>query len=697
MSSTTSARAGFDALIAERGLGFGGDYNPEQWPAATWREDVELMRRAGVNLVTVGVFSWARIEPTPGARDFGWLDEVLDLLHAGGIAVDLAAPVASPPPWLGIRHPDTLPVDRDGVRLIAGSRNQFSPASTVYREHALAITRDLAERYAQHPAVRMWHVGNEYGQIDHGPEAEREFRRWLRTRYGTIDRLNEAWGTAFWSQHYADFDEILPPRRMPYLVNPTQSLDFRRYSSDQLRACYRELRDAIRAAGATQPITTNFMGLFAHVDYRSWADDVDVIADDQYPDPASASSAGEVALVQDLMRSLGHGRSWMLMEQAVSATSWREHNLPKSASRARRDSLQAIARGADAVCFFQWRQARAGAERFHSAMLPHAGADSDVFRGVCRQGEDLRRLASVAGTRVDAQVAIVFDWDSWWAGEEPARPTERLSTQEQLQRWYRELWRRGVAADVVSAASDLSSYRVILVPHSYIVSPTFAAALQAAARSGAQIVIGPFSGVADENAQVIPGRSPALLRELVGVSGEEWAALPDGDSALQVIDGWMDDADAATADTFAERLRPEGADVFARHAAGDLAGFPAITRNGVGAGAAWYLGAVVSTAALSTVIGDALTTAGVCDALGAPAGRLPEGLEAVRRGDVLFLLNHSSTPVRLPLTGVHHDLLTDETIEDVVMIRPDDVRVLRAGPSPVTAMDTPNITIEETR
>ncbi|MCS3841790.1 beta-galactosidase [Microbacterium sp. AK031] len=683
MSLTTPARRAFEELVAERGILFGGDYNPEQWDPAVWREDVALMQQAGVNLVTVGVFSWAMLEPTPGAREFGWLDEVLDLLHGAGIAVDLATPTASPPPWLGIRHPETLPVDRDGVRLIPGSRNQFSPSSRVYREHAVAISRDLATRYAAHPAVRMWHVGNEYGQIDHGDEAAREFRGWLRARYGTIDALNTAWGTAFWSQRYADFDEILPPRRMPYLVNPTQSLDFRRFTSDQMLVCYRELRDTIRDAGALQPITTNFMGFFAHVDYRSWAEDIDVIADDQYPDPASAESPIATALIQDLMRSLGDGRSWMLMEQAVSATSWRPHNLPKTPQRARRDSLQAVARGADAICYFQWRQARAGAERFHSAMLPHAGADSDVFRGVVRQGEDLQRLSRsgrVLGSRIDARVAVLFDWSSWWAGEEPARPTERLSTMEQTTRWYRQLWRRGVAADIVGAASDLDGYDVVLVPHAYIVRPETADALRRAAERGAHIVVGPFSGVADDNAQVLQGRSPVLLRDLLGVSGEEWSGMPDEPTPLTggLLTGGGDvrwSASGHTAGILAERLRAEGADVLLTYAHGDLFGIPAVTRNRVGDGAAWYLGTVVSDSVLSLVIGDALAATGVDGALGGSA-ELPDGLEAVCRGDVVFLLNHSAASIDIPMPPGLVDLLTGEKTESVVALRAGDVRVL---------------------
>ena len=675
-TGTAASNDAFAALTAERGILFGGDYNPEQWPAETWREDVALMRRAGVNFVTVGVFSWAMIEPEPGAREFGWLDEVLGLLHEAGIAVDLATPTASPPPWLGIRYPETLPVDPDGVRLAAGSRNQFSPSSRVYREHARAITHALAERYAAHPAVQMWHVGNEFGQLDFGAEAEREFRLWLRRRYGTIDALNEAWATTFWSQRYGDFEEIVPPRRAPYLINPTQAVDYRHFTSDQLRDCYTELRDVIRATGATQPVTTNFMGFFAHADYRSWADEVDVIADDQYPDPGDPSSPADTALIQDLMRSLGRGRPWMLMEQAVSATSWREHNIPKTPERARLDSLQAVARGADGVAYFQWRQSRAGAERFHSAMLPHAGADSEVFEGVCRQGADLQRLRASIGARIDTRAAVLFDWTSWWASEEPARPTERLRTMDQLARWYRILWARGVTPDILAPGDDLTGYDVVFVPHSYVIEPDAADGLAAAVQRGAHVVVGPFSGVADSRGHILQGRSPVLLRDLVGVSGEEWAGLPDGGVPLEVVGDWAGadspSAEAHTAGILAEKLRAEGAEVRARFAAGPLAGRPAITRNVHGGGAAWYVGAVVSDALLTAVVHAALDDA---DVVG-PVPNLPPDVEAVQRGPVLFLLNHGGTAADVELPSAMTDLLTGSDTEARVAVAAGDAKAL---------------------
>ncbi|GAB4083791.1 beta-galactosidase [Myceligenerans cantabricum] len=699
----------FAALTDEFGLCFGGDYNPEQWDAATWREDAHLMREAGVNLVTVGVFSWARYEPRPGVRDFGWLDEVLGLLHEHGIAVDLATPTASPPAWLGRDHPDTLPVDADGVRLVAGSRNHFSPASRVYREHALAITRDLVARYAGHPAVRLWHVGNELGQTCHGDESAGRFRDWLRARYGDVDTLNDAWGTAFWSQHYAGFDEIVPPRRMPYHVNPAQHLDWRRYCSDLLRDLYREQRDVIRSLDGTRPVTTNFMGFFPLVDYWSWADDLDVVSDDAYPDPGDPHAPADTALTQDLVRSLRGGEPWLLMESATGAVSWRPHNLPKSPGRSRLESLQAVARGADGVCFFQWRASRSGAERFHSAMLPHAGPDTLVHRGVRRLGADLARLRPVAGGRVPARVVLLWDWPSWWAATGAAVPTDRLDPLEQLRRWYRVLWADGVAADVARPGAALDGYDAVLVPNLHLMEPTAADRLRDVVDRGGSLVVGPFSGVVDADARVRTGRFPALLSEVLGVGGEEWAPLPDHGAALDT---------GGRATILGERLRVDGAEVIASFTQGHLAGGPAVTRRtgvtrstaaggprGAEAGAtatndrhgdpaagpregtAWYVGTVPDDALLATVLRDAVSRAGAGSVLPGlrelnAARAAGAELEAVRRGDALFLLNHSGahdapgTPAHVVVPGSWTDLLTGAAVTGEVTVAPGDGAVL---------------------
>src|SRR3954453_3363753 len=407
---------------------YGGDYNPEQWPEEVWDEDVRLMRQAGVNPATVGVFAWAKLEPRDGEFDFGWLDRVLDGLHAGGVRVDLATATASPPAWLAKKHPEMLPVTVDGTTLWPGSRQHYCPSSPVYREHAVRLATALAERYGEHPALELWHVGNEYGchvSRCYCDESAAAFRRWLEDKYGSVDALNEAWGTAFWSQRYDSFDEILPPRSAPSFPNPTQVLDFDRFSSDELLACYRAEVEALRRITPDVPITTNFMGFFKPVDYWKWAQEVDVISDDSYPDPADPDAAAYAAMSRDLMRSLRGGQPWILMEQAPSAVNWRQRNAPKAPGQMRAWSYQAVARGADGILFFQWRQSAAGAEKFHSGMVPHSGTDTRVWREIEELGQELASLSdSLAGTRVTGErAALVLDWDSWWAIEQPASPT----------------------------------------------------------------------------------------------------------------------------------------------------------------------------------------------------------------------------------------------------------------------------------
>ncbi|HKF16740.1 MAG TPA: beta-galactosidase, partial [Candidatus Dormibacteraeota bacterium] len=380
-------------------LAYGGDYNPDQWPEEVWSEDVRLMREAGVNLVSLGIFSWSRLQPREDSFEFGWLDRLMDLLHESGVAVDLATATASPPPWLSHRHPEMLPVTADGVRLWPGGRQHYCPSSPVYRNAAGRLVSALAERYASHPALAMWHVGNEYGC--HVPacwcdESARDFRDWLRQRYHSLEELNRAWGTDFWSQRYSAWEEILPPRRAPTWPNPSQQLDFHRFSSDALLECYELERSVLAEQSPGVPITTNFMGFFKPLDYWKWAEREDVVSNDSYPDPADPDAHVGAAMAGDLMRSLGRGRPWLLMEQTPNRVNWRPVNVAKAPGQMRLWSYQAVARGADGVMFFQWRQSRASAEKFHSAMVPHGPVESSpTWREVVRLGRELRDLDDV--------------------------------------------------------------------------------------------------------------------------------------------------------------------------------------------------------------------------------------------------------------------------------------------------------------
>ncbi len=393
-------------------LEYGADYNPEQWPREVWDDDVRLMREAGVTIVSLAIFSWARLEPSAGRYDFGWLDEAMDLLHANGILVDLATATASPPPWLTAAHPAILPVDRHGHTVWPGGRQHWRPTSPVFRSYALRLVSALATRYAGHPALAAWHVSNELGchnLYDYSDDAAAAFRAWLQARYGSLEALNHAWGTAFWSQHYSAWDEILPPRLAATHPNPTQQLDFKRFSSDALKDYLRAERDMLRSITPDVPVTTNFMvmGESGGMDYADWAGEIDFVSNDHYRRPGP-DSRDELSFSANFTGNLAGGHPWFLMEHSTSAVNWQPVNVPKKPGELARDSLTHVAHGADAVCFFQWRQSRAGAEKYHSAMLPHAGTDSALFRDVTALGSRLAGLSSVAGTRrTPARAAIV--------------------------------------------------------------------------------------------------------------------------------------------------------------------------------------------------------------------------------------------------------------------------------------------------
>lgn len=637
-----------DLSDATRGrILYGGDYNPEQWPEETWHEDVRLMKEAGVNSVTLGVFSWSKLEPRPGERDFGWLDRLMDLMHGNGVGVVLATPTASPPPWMGHLHPDTLPRDADGRTEWWGGRQHFSHSSATYRRYAAAVTEDLAVRYGTHPALTMWHINNEYCTYDWGDEAAARFRAWLRHRYGTLDALNTAWGTAFWSQGYGDWAEVLPPRHAHYLRNPAQVLDFKRFTSDMLLECYTAERDIVRRHSPHLPVTTNFMPLWAGQDAWRWAEEEDVVSVDLYPDPRDPLGAQHGALVQDMTRSQARG-PWMLMEQAAGPVNWRGVNHPKPRGLNRLWSLQAVARGADAVCYFQWRQSRQGAEKFHSGMVSHAGEQGRTYQEVRQLGADLGRLSPhTAGTPLHAEVAVLHDWHSWWAGDQEARPSREVDYPAVLSAWHRALWQAHLTTDFAHPEHDLSAYRMVVVPQLYLLTDRAVDNLLAYVRGGGTLVCGFLTGIADGDDRVRPGGMDARLRDLFGIRTlHEWWPLEAGETVA--YEG------GPRGTLWSEELEPDGtADATFPYRGGELDGLPAVLRKG----RAWYVSTLPEPRALRALLAGAAAGAGVRPVLDG----LPDGVEAVRRGELLFLLNHGREPVTVTLPGTHRDLLTDTT------------------------------------
>jgi beta-galactosidase len=657
---------------------YGGDYNPEQWPEEVWSEDVALMRQAGVNLVSVGIFSWSRLQPAEGEFDFGWLDRVLDLLDEAGIAVDLATATASPPPWMHEAYPQVLPVTQTGVTLGPGSRQHYSPSSPDYRRLAGELVTAIAKRYAQHPAVVMWHVNNEYAchvNCDYSDAAAVGFRGWLEKRYGSVEDLNDAWGTSFWSQRYTSFSQVLPTRAAPYSHNPGQLLDFRRFTSDSFLECFLMERDLIRAAGATQPITTNFMGAFAPLDYWEWAKHVDIVSDDCYPDPNDPSSFQAAALQNDLMRSLKPGVPWLLMEQSTSALNWRPSNAPKAPGQMAALSHQAVGRGATGVMFFQWRQGRAGAEKFHSAMLPQAGTRTRIWREVVALGAELAALPDLpAPTR--SKVAIVLDWGNWWALQSPDHPV-RLDYLDLIRGWHAAAMRLHVQVDFVQPTADLHGYDLVVAPQLYLLSENAASNLVAFVEAGGTLLATAFSDVVDEYDRFRPGGYLRQLGRTLGIWVEDFGALQvdpslPGESEVSFL---LDD-EVVVGRLLAEEVHLDGARSVADFRAGRVQGQPALTVNHVGRGSAWYLATIPDGPGNQTVLARLLSEVGILPAL----PDLPETVSVSERGDLITLTNQSPLRVTVDVEGEEYDGGTQLHLSELAPFQVVRLRAVRRDP-----------------
>lgn len=655
---------------------YGGDYNPDQWPEAVWLEDARLMREAGVNLVSLGIFSWAKLEPADDVYDFDWLDRSMDLLHEHGVSVNLATPTASPPPWLVKLHPDLLPVTAEGVTLWHGARRHYCPHNPSYRLHAARIATQLAERYKAHPALALWHVDNEYAchiNACYCDTSAAAFRKWLYARYETIEKLNEAWGTAFWSQHYGDWDEIQPPRTAPSFPNPTQQLDWRRFSSDSWLDCFEEQKTILRQITPDVPVTTNFMGFHKALDYWKWAAQEDIVANDNYPDTSDPHWNMEAGLICDLMRSLGNHRPWILMEQAPTHVNWRARNPTKRPGVMRLGSYQAVARGADGIMFFQWRASQAGAEKFHSGMVPHAGLETRVWREIKSLGNELSQLDVLRDSRVQADVAVLFDWESWWALETDGKPSSLVRQMPQVLAWYQILFARHITIDFAHPEADLSRYKLVIAPTLYLVNDRAAGNINQYVKDGGTLIMSFFSGIVNEHDHIRLGGYPASFKQMLGLSVEEFDPYPE--TRTNTVRTTDDRQFGCT--LWSDVIHLEGAEAIATYQHDYYASFPAITRNSFGKGKSFYVGTLPDAKGIAWLLEQACNEAGVQPVLSKPT----EGVEVVRRTNGqqswLFVLNHCNEKVEIPLEKPGLDLLTQKMIAGSLGLDPASVTIIQ--------------------
>lgn len=660
---------------------YGGDYNPDQWPEEIWHEDMRLFKEAGINIVTLPVFSWAKLQPNETTYSFEWLDNILDLVAANGIYACLATSTAAQPAWMSRQYPEVLPVDVDGRRRTHGSRVNFCPNSRVYRRFSVELARRMALRYKDHPALLIWHVANEYGPHCYCETCAAAFREWLEGRYGTVDELNKRWNMSFWGHTVYDWEEIVPPSNLNGDNRCFQGmmLDYKRFMSDSILACYQAEYDAIKAVTPDIPITTNIWGLFNGLDLKKWGERMDVVSWDSYPQMNEPMT--NVAMRHDYMRGLKDGKPFMLMEQTPSQQNWQPYNSLKRPGVMRLWSYQAVAHGADTVMFFQLRRSFGACEKYHGAVIEHVGhGNTRVFRESAQLGRELEALGD---TLLDAvaenQVALLFDIDTWNAVEITSGPSVDLDYLKQAQKYYKAFYDAHIGVDVISPLSDFSKYKLVIAPVLYMLKPGVAQRLEAFVRSGGTFVTTFFSGIVDENDRVKLGGYPGELRRLLGIWVEEIdSLLPEMKNQMVLLsEGFGQVQGEYECGLLCDLLHLEGAQALAVYGEDFYAGMPALTVNEFGAGKAYYVAADAEDRMIADLCRTLCQEAGVAAPFGADAGI--ELVQRKKNGAVFtFVLNHNPAAASIQLGGLAaEDLLTGSRVTGTAVVSGYGVMILR--------------------
>lgn len=646
---------------------------PEQWPEAQWERDLALMEAAHVRVVRIGEFAWSRMEPREGQYDFGWMDRAIAAAARHRMVVVLGTPTAAPPAWLTQKYPDTLRVSPDGVRDEHGNRQQFSFASARYRQLARAIAGQMARRYGHHPSVVGWQLDNEYAQASFDPEAKAQFHAWLQRRYGTIEALNRRWATAYWSQTYDDFAQI-PVRDQDQ--NPALLLEWKRFVSDTWTDYSRNQIDVIRPhADARQFITTNTMGWFAGFDAYKLHEVLDIAAWDDYVAGERYDWVDNAAR-HDLTRGYKQRNYWV-METQPGFVNWRANNVALRKGLVRAMAWQAVAHGADAVAYWQWRAAPNGQEEYHGTLVGADGEPVPVYAEIQRVGAEFAKAgAALAGTTPHAEVALINDFDSRWALGFQKHAAD-FDPVVQMKSFYRPLRRQAQVVDVVSAMAPLDRYKLVVAPSLNVLGDAQAQRLKAYVERGGHLVLGPRSGMKNADNGLHPQRQPGPLAELLGGRVQQFYAL---DAPIPVAGA----SATGTAKIWAEQLqaRSPQAEVALRYgqANGWLDGEPALLTRRVGKGSISYVGAWLDDASLDRLTGEWLRRADVR----APLADVPEDVEVGVRSDgrrrVVVLINHGPQPQQLRLPAPMRSLLGAGTPSDVVRLEPDGVEVMDDRP-----------------
>ena len=669
----------------------GGDYNPDQWLDCpeVLEEDIKLMKEAHVNCVSLGIFAWGKLEPEEGRYDLDWLGEIIDRLFENGISTILATPTGAMPHWMTEKYEETRQVLANGIRKLPGGRHNFCPSSPVVREKMRGIDRALSRRFGQHPGVIAWHLSNEYagGGGDNGdgacycPLCQENFRRWLKKRYQTLDNLNHAWWTGFWSNTFTDWGQIHAPSPIGEYTMDGLKLDWKRFVSEQMVDFCREEAETVKEF-SDRPVVTNLMGTFKPIDYFKLAETLDIASLDNYPFWHWMEDESEMAAVSSLAHTLTRSlkkQPYLLMESVPSAVQWAPKNVLKRPGMHELSSLQAIACGSDSVQYFQWRKGRGGSEKFHGAVVDHKnGGNTRVFRDVTALGKRLENIAlKVLGTCNRPKAALVFDWENWWAADDTAAVVNPFDYRRRWQKYYRPFWEQGIDVDIIDMDDPMTEYDVVIAPYNYMYRGNYAENVRRFVSEGGVYVTTCWSGEVGESSLCFTGSHP--LRDVLGIRTEEADVMPDyvrnhvvwGDKKYSITD-------------ICALVHAESAEVLGVYEKDFYAGYPALTVNTYGKGKAYFIASENEQTFYGDFLRSLAAETGIACTLRV-SGDLPhgvtvnerkreEGKDAAEDGgagsSLWFVQNFNGQETKLTFDDSYRDIETGKEMAGEIVLKP---------------------------
>ena len=647
----------------------GGDYNPEQWldRPDILQKDIEYFKKAHINTVSVGIFSWAVLEPEEGKYNFDWLEEIINNLYKEGIHTILATPSGARPKWMADKYEEVLRMDPDRTRRFFGGRHNHCFTSPVYREKVHAIDKKLAERFGKHPAVMLWHISNEFGGECHCPLCQAKFREWLKEKYGTIENLNKRWCTTFWSHRYNSFDQIESPSTKGENELHALKLDWKRFVTYQTIDFIKNEVDAIREGGSELPVTANLMYDYDGLDYKKFKDVLDVVSWDNYPSwhkKEEYLTAVDAEMQHDLMRSI-RKEPFLLMESCPSATNWKPINKLKKPGMHLAASLQAVAHGSDSVLYFQLRQSQGASEKFHGAVIDHYGGDDTrVFREVTEVGEALEQIQETVGTSMRSQAAVLYDRENDWAIADVQGPRNvDMHYREAVQKNYRALREQGLNVDVIAMEHSLSDYKVLAAPMAYMFNDGYEEKLRTYVENGGTLVLSYWSGLVDGTDRCFLGGTPYGLMDVAGLRSTETDALYDWEEnhAIPEAGSHLGISNVYTCKNLCELVKVSDAEVLMRYGEDFYQGYPVLTHKAFGKGHVYYVCADMEIGFYQDFYGRVAAEAG----LKSPIEIIPEGVSVTVREnedtEYLFIQNYARKPQAVPVPAEYELLYGTES------------------------------------